>query len=1294
MRKKRTIFRMFLFPLIAIMLLQGAITIGTLVVRRITGTLEEYSGNMMSRLVENRGVILQNDMNQRWAAVRDRETLMNGVLERYLDGGGVGVEELLRSGEMRNGLLEQLFPECLEILQNNFTNGVFLILTGPDGGTAGEYDGFFIRDSDPRTNPVNYTDLLLERGSKELSRAWGIPLDTNWTTRFHMDGADAADRYFYEPWRAGRDFPDADTADLGYWAPPFCLEKDRVDTHEMITYSLPLRYGGVTYGVLGVEISSRSLYDYFPVAELNESQQSGYLLALQNGGGCTPLVGKGMLYDRVRAAEGSVLLRETRYQDLRLLEDVTLDGQGIYAVSYPLRLYSTNVPYEDTDWVLVGLDTEEDLFGMSRRLYIWMVAAVLLGLGVGVLGIYLVVRHLTRPVQRLMRCISGGAEGLRDFKPSNILEIDGLYQVVVDLTERQKKSENILLEEKERYKLALESSRDIFFSYDLHTQILDVVNHPAMSGQWHCGDFGGSFINPDYIYEKDRAGAVRALRSEADDLYVEFRMKWPEDAEFLWVALTGKAVYDTDGRRWKLVGSIRDIQEQKEREAEQLRKNTVDGVTGLYACGAGLRKLEEYRREQPEGVMVCLLLDRMKQISEKNGIVFGDMILEELGELLRERCQALTERTGCRVAALRLNRDEFVLWLEGRTEAEAAEFTGELLRACGARFSQLAVPVRAGLARAEGKQESEQLIRMAKLARNTRRPGAAEAPLFYGELSREERSGLPPLQAHEISTIGCGEDMSLVSVALNLFGKGGDFPAQMALMIRKIGRYYQAGGVLVSLLRADFNSNYLNYQWYQDGREDARGVQKYREEEKEAFFTWLGQDEVRAFSPEDSRGEVLQRFLNVRPGQQGIVLPMYDSGSYMGNVCILDLPPSLLEDPEAYQDLAELGQVIQGQLNQQQHDIASKAKSEFLSRMSHEIRTPMNGIIGMTAIALQKEQSPERILDCLQKIQSSSNYLLGLINDILDMSKIESGKMKLEPCDFDVQEMLDTIRELILPQASAKGIRFTQEISLTHRWFSADRMRISQVLINLLGNAVKFTPEGGEVTLTVREDGAGGGAPLVRFSVRDTGIGIAREEQERVFRAFEQAGANPSKQQGTGLGLSISSRLVQMMGSGIQLESAPGRGSTFSFAIHLPVGTPVEAGTKTEELSFTGYRILVVEDNELNAEIAQCLLEERDFEVECVGDGAQAVERIRSTPPGTYDVILMDIMMPVMDGLEATRRIRSMDREDCRTIPIIAMTANAFDDDLKKSVECGMNGHLAKPVEVEKLYQVLDQVLR
>ncbi|MCI8326181.1 MAG: response regulator [Lachnospiraceae bacterium] len=1301
-RKKATIFRIFLVPLIVIMLVQSSITIGTLVVRKTTEMLEEYSSGMMNRLVENRKVILQNDMNQRWASVRDQEVLMDEILKQFLNSEKVGLEEVLSSHEMKDKLLEELFPECLNLLQNNSTTGIFFVLTGMDMQTETDFDGFFIRDSDPNTNPANYTDLFLERGSKNLSRTWNIPLDTSWTTHFHMDGQgqNTSDNYFYEPWRAGREYSDAEVVHLGYWSMPFSLEKEKADSHEMITYSIPLRHKGEVYGVLGVEISSKKLYDYFPVEELNDSQQSGYMLAVQQENGrYLPLVGKGVLYNLIHSTKDrkASVLQKTDYENLSKVQDIQLNEQDVYAVVCPLKLYSNNAPYENTEWVLLGLNTEEELFGMSHQLYVWMLISVLIGLGFGVIGIYFLVRHLTKPVQHLMQCISEGSAGLQKFGLSNILEIDALYDVVKDLTDRQKDAENILLEEKERYRVALEFSKDIFFSYDLESHMLDIVNHETMSGQWKCEETESGFINSDYIYDMDRDTVVQTLQRKDDQLSVEFRIKWPENAKFEWVSLSSKTVYDTDGKRRKLVGSIRNIQEQKEKEAEQLRKTITDGITGLYVFSAGMQRLQEYRKIHQDGVMIDLLLEQLKEINEKNGIVFGDMILEEVGNLICVSCQEFQAKTNRQAVALRLRGDEFVLWLEDQTREQATVFIENLLEKMTASFEteMFSVDMHAGLSCAKGDWTTEKLICMAKLARQSVVTGVTKRYLFYEDLPEKENTVLPALQGREINSIDYEEDVNLVSVALNLFGKGADFPAQMTLMIRKIARFYRASDVLVSVLRTDFNANYLEYQWHENGEIINESVKKYKEEEKEEFYEWLGQDEVRYFSEEDSHRKVIRCFLNVVSGQHGVVLPMYDSGSYMGNICILGIEQQFLENPEEYQNLTELVRAIQSQMNQQQHDIASKAKSEFLSRMSHEIRTPMNGIIGMTAIALQQDQSQERVIDCLQKIQSSSDYLLGLINDILDMSKIESGKMKLEAVNFNMYEMVDGMKELIMPQVKAKEIDFVQDIQLSHGWFMADKMRISQVLINLLGNAVKFTPIKGKITLTVHELETVGTKTLVYFAVRDTGIGIAREDQERVFRSFEQSsGNNPSKQQGTGLGLSISSRLIQMMGSNIQLDSELGEGSTFSFQVFLDLGENMEIEVQQEEISFEGRRILVVEDNELNSEIAQTLLEERNFKVDCVYDGAQAVERIRTTEPGTYDVILMDIMMPIMDGLEATRTIRSMEREDCHTIPIVAMSANAFDDDLKKSVECGMNGHLSKPVEVDKLYGTLNEVLR
>ncbi|QOS69498.1 response regulator [Eggerthella guodeyinii] len=397
---------------------------------------------------------------------------------------------------------------------------------------------------------------------------------------------------------------------------------------------------------------------------------------------------------------------------------------------------------------------------------------------------------------------------------------------------------------------------------------------------------------------------------------------------------------------------------------------------------------------------------------------------------------------------------------------------------------------------------------------------------------------------------------------------------------------------------------------------------------------------------------------------------------------------------------------------------ASLAKSEFLSRMSHEIRTPMNGIMGMTAIALEHAHDEEKTRACLEKIDVTSEHLMALINDILDMSKIESGKIDIKRETFDFAAFVGSLNAVFGTQALEQGIRYeTEEAGALPSLLVGDGLRLNQIIYNLVGNAFKFTPCGGSVTLRIEElparpdDDAGRGDDPVwlRFSVTDTGCGIEPENRERIFSSFEQGDDASRMRGGTGLGLAITKRFAEMMGGSIALASEVGKGSTFTVDIPFgraaagegPAGRdgafglsrPLQADAD-DAYDFSGKQIVIAEDNELNREIATEVLVMTGAEVVAVSTGAEAVRVFERSRPGSVDLILMDIQMPEMDGYEATRVIRALDRDDARTVPIIAMTANAFVEDEERSRMSGMDGHLSKPLDIRLVYATIDGFLR
>lgn len=375
---------------------------------------------------------------------------------------------------------------------------------------------------------------------------------------------------------------------------------------------------------------------------------------------------------------------------------------------------------------------------------------------------------------------------------------------------------------------------------------------------------------------------------------------------------------------------------------------------------------------------------------------------------------------------------------------------------------------------------------------------------------------------------------------------------------------------------------------------------------------------------------------------------------------------------------------------------SNNAKSDFLSRMSHDIRTPMNAIIGMTAIAEASVDDPERIKNCLHKIHESADFLLALINDVLDMSKIESGKMNIVSEPFWIRQLIRVAADMCREQSEQKKQRLLCETgSGTDHCYLGDTLRLNQILMNLLTNAVKYTGEGGTVRVRAERIREGRKADVIRIRVEDNGIGISEEFQKRIFHPFEQEDTASGRVfEGSGLGLSITQNLVHLMNGEISLTSRPGEGSRFDVTLPMLKAEekekiPEDGETESKEnFRFRGEKILIVEDNELNREIAVTLLEMAGLETETAIDGKDAVDKYTDSDIGYYQAVLMDIRMPVMNGLEAVRSIRDLNRTDA-AVPVIAMTANAFRDEQLEAEKAGMTAYLTKPVEARVLYKVL-----
>lgn len=877
---------------------------------------------------------------------------------------------------------------------------------------------------------------------------------------------------------------------------------------------------------------------------------------------------------------------------------------------------------------------------------------------------------------------------------------------------RQAEMQAALEEEKERYQIALESSSDTIFEYDIRKDICiffgSILNGKKSAGtRIEIEHYESKVLTGEMFHYQDIEKAVKFFKGEKTEPFeTRYRIKGEDgQVKYVWLSLKGSVILEND-KPIKIIGTSRNIQARKEQEWKKLEEFHRDNLTGLYTENCGRALIEQYLTSKPkseECEFFLIGIDNFQQINDIYGYMFADTILVEAAEVIRK----IADNDDI---SIRLGGDEFILFQKNSNSLKAERTAHEIIKQVKNIYAgeneEVSVSCSIGRASTVIFNNYEQMLKYAHLAFSFLKDNAKGKQANYINISDEieellDQSEFSEREISEIIDTNRVKDDDIISFAFEILEKTKDLRSAIHVLLSRLGKRFELKEIRVIEADLDYLSFQVTYRFVNDDfATDIDKVTHIKDKGllKRAYhdFEKDGIMELSAKRVQKAKKDFGGLFRGIEENNC-LLCPMCEEGEYRGAIDFVAMDEKRNWTSEEKHIFREITKLISTHISRVNADIASRAKSEFLSRMSHEIRTPMNAIIGMTNIAMSTIEDKNKTMDCLGKIDVSTKYLLSLINDILDMSRIESGKMTINNGKFDLNKLIEEVDVLIKPQTEDKGLGF-QIISDYHTpYLIGDELRINQVLINLLGNALKFTPEGGMVTLEIREIINEEELSAIHFAVRDTGIGISKENQKRIFEAFEQEEQDTAhKYGGTGLGLAISNNLVHLMGGNLIVSSKEGQGSEFSFTLTFQTYEEEiqQEETKENTISLKGRKILVVEDNPLNAEIVQTILEMEECEVVLAENGKIAAETYAKEKAFTFDCILMDIRMPVMNGMEATRCIRTSGKEDARIVPIVALSANAFDEDTKKSIECGMNGHLAKPIDVDKLYEILQKVIK
>ena len=1314
---KSSLFTKILVPTIIVLLFQVVLISLVLAANGTIASLEKSATNSLFRNAENRSITLENMMVHTWSNLDKLEGDVTALVSEH----GAG-DTPFSLREEKQALLDSISDSLLYTLRTTSTTGVFMFFIDEASDDKAEMLGLYYRDFNPSMTPTDYSDILLEKGPAAIARRHSIPLSSLWSELYTID-ADypATFESIALPYQAAIKNPELGSKDLALWGDAHYLDPhSKLDSNTCITYTRPLIMNGTPIGVIGVEVQLEHLKKYFPSNDLGD--MGGYMLLRYNEGeesssyNCTVGAATGSYIKRLGDYGSRVSL--TRTQDIHIYTTPTDIFVPTTAALQSLKLYSSNAPFSDRQWGLAALLPDSVLFENSKKISNGIFSSSLIALGLGCILLVFAIRMATKPLLSIASQIKNAPSEDLVINNTNTYEVNLLCDTINEMKRKGRDIENALREEGERYMLALESAIDTFIEYDLvndrfriyffieenQKQVLSSKTFPNFIKDARIDDI----CHPADIREFEAVlcgGRIEICEMRLKTTLFPDDSSARKDSDYYWFSFHAVQIRGESKTLEKTIGSATNITEEKLREFAKLEASRRDITTGVYNRDYGELLLSNHLQnplaKAGDACLVAIAIDRFEDFKAYYGRIFSAALLREIGHELLALKPLLKH-------VIRWSNAEFIAILSKRdVDAFLSALEAISLRVYHGENAELTLSLHSGLVVCGANFNIDSGLKQAFTALYTAKSTGKPSLVYEDSMQLTLGSALMRMDDTPIEFDIKKE--SIVGFTFSLFEQTNDIKSAMRMLIKILGELFNLDQVVVCEYDQDFGTNRMINQW------TSGIIPAYSSElnhidhsDFENFTGLLNEMGILLFNAATARDYSTGARQLLCLGQEetsfcALCCAMYDGSAHTGRIMFISADENRwLSETEIF-SLYEVTKIICTRLNLEKSNSASRAKSEFLSKMSHEIRTPMNAIIGLTRIAKESEKNPSQVKNCLDKIDSSAKHLLSLINDVLDMSRIESGKLRIEKRSFSLSGLVSYIDTLMRPQFDEKGLAFIVTSEIPQAFVSGDEQKLRQVLINLIGNALKFTPAGGTVTLEVSQQLLPGRAAcLCRFKVSDTGVGIGKDEQNHIFDAFEQsaaANAAAGNPQGTGLGLAISNSFISAMGSRIELNSAAGEGSEFSFAVEIQCDSAASEGTAASKPAalpadlFKGKRALVVDDNDINLEIAAFILEDIGFSCEIAKDGREAVDQFLSSAPGYYDVIFMDISMPVMDGLTATREIRKrIDRSDARSLPIIAMTANAFSEDTKKSIDAGMNAHVAKPIDVDFLYQTLQNL--